>query len=106
MPIGTLVERLRANLMYAAILGPLGYIVYAAKFDPAYPTGEYKYAVVQSVAPNHSRTRPKKTVFIKTEDGEELVRVVDINRRFMPGQEIQLKVYRSKVRGITKYEIL
>ncbi|GHA18211.1 hypothetical protein GCM10008090_29730 [Arenicella chitinivorans] len=92
--------------MYVVILGSLGYIIYTAKFDPAYPTGEYKKAVVQSVAPNYSRFKPKKTVYIKTEDGEELVRVVDINRRLIPGQEIELKVYRSKVRGITKYEIL
>lgn len=87
------------------MLGTIGYILYVSKVDPVLPTGEYKNAVVESVMPNHSRLKAKKTIFIKTEDGEDVVRTVDMSSSLMPGQRIRLRVYKSKLRGITKYEV-
>jgi len=99
-------DRLRANLLYLSVISVIIYATYKIQFDKAYPTGVLKNAVVKSIAPKHSKYSLKVAVTLRTEDGIDIVRVVDAESNFRVGQTVQLKEYKSTIRGIIKYRII
>jgi len=98
-------DRLRANLFYLTVFCLISYFIYSKKSNKVYFTGEYKGAVVKSIAPNYSKYSLKVTATIITVDNEKIIRVLSPNRGLRAGQNIQLRIYRSKDQRIIKYKI-
>jgi hypothetical protein len=105
--------RLRANLIYLSILFCVGYIVFGAFFDKAIATGNYLDAVVTRIEPIHQTSSGRSggtisrkfDIYISIENGRKLVKRLGPSLKNQVGQKIRVQEYKSKIRGITKYEM-
>jgi len=106
-------ERVRANIIYASILLTLGYLTWAHFFDRAAVTGIClegtitKVEIISTGSGIRSSGAPNIDyyAYIKIENGTEIVKKIGSDRRSQTGKRINLREYKSKIRGVIKYQI-
>lgn len=108
-------ERLRANLIYASIFIVISYVVLANKFDKAVATGNYYEGVITRIETVHMSSSSKYRgvqvlrkfdLYISLENGKKIVKRVHSRTGKERGLKMKVHEYKSKIRGVTKYEIM
>jgi len=111
--VSFIMERIRANIIYASFFIMLGYLIYVHIFDKAVATENCFDGVITKVESivSGSGIRSGGTIsidyyaHITIDNGIKIVKRVGSEKRNNTGTEVELKEYKSKIRGITKYRI-